>query len=1187
MSPPRAGPAEAAALPRRGSTSWHSVGPLAAEREHLRQLHAAATADVNPTAAWCAPRHPRPPEPRRPWASALIVFSGEGHDLDLAAQLRTRGLRVEAYDTKAGGESHDVLRHGLGDALVARTQRGDFDVVFLATPCSSYSVRHRPRLRSRRHPEGLPSAPPEWRRYLDKHNRLAALTGRLITAAQAAGAAWALENPADRGDRASPAWWPEYVDHGPIWLVEPVRRAIRDAGGQSRTFAQCAFGGRTQKWTTIAHSGGLAEWMAPLDDHGCRHGRVAHDEQASGRRPDGSSRAADAAAYPVRLNAFLADALAAWARRRFDGRRRSGPAPAEGGHVEDGHALGEDVAAACEAARLTPPRFASLRNRSAEDRAVLRHEALPGALHDPSATTKPPVAAAAAERRRAAERAARAASGPQPEAAEMARPAREARIAAGPIAIHQLYLDGVYEAEIASWLRDADAAVADLRAGRASQRVPTRIITQEQMQPWARGVVWDCADPADCRPVARSTRDTVFRGERQLDRAALRRIAAELDWHDDDIVAQCGEGGVEVRSACALDTVLSFHHLGLREHVDAAARVVAADQREDWVDRPVRHLPFAPCRVLPRNVVQQERSRLVPDPGGGAPSLELYLKPRVTMDSSAGGDLAVNAGVAADERYVLLPSVQSHARGLAICDSFVDGPDGPADGAARAGSYVVDAESAYRFCPVQEADLWTQCFLWWGDDGAAGICVDRRLGFGGAFAPNRFERVSTLVAAHVQAMQEAFDRTAPLPPAAARCSAERYSLQVDGRLPRHSSQLWPAHRQVYIDDLSGSTLDDEVTPPAEVAEVTIDPSQIRVEGGVAAAHASRLHVHARLAVLGLRAFGLSAAPGKVVAGDPVIVLGLRVSRASWRVDCPALKRASMLADIDRQREAAEARLEVSRRPAERLVGRCGNLSQVLPELQRFMHGGYAVTMAAWAIGGRRRRPPNLQLARGSGAFHGWLELLDVARQLISDNDGVQLAPARAFPGRDEPGTLTVTSDASGVDGVGGYAFDASDPGTVWLVSEPWPADILAALHAASAEGGASGKETWGLSMPAAELFGSIAVTAAVAAARSGDPTAVIAVGDCAPAAGALNSATSGNPQMRTLLREAFGSLWLGVAVPRASNSDADRLSHPARLPEVLAAAAAAGLAVRVAAITDASWAAVRRAAALGVGRPRR
>eukprot|EP00965_Chrysotila_dentata_P112632 3722185-Pleurochrysis_carterae.AAC.1 len=112
------------------------------------------------------------------------------------------------------------------------------------------------------------------------------------------------------------------------------------------------------------------------------------------------------------------------------------------------------------------------------------------------------------------------------------------------------------------------------------------------MAPWARGVVWDCADPRRCEPVQRSTRRTTFAGGRQLDRAALRAAAAALRWHDDDIVAQAGEGGVEVRSGCELLTVLAFHHPGLMSQAAAAASAVEADAREEWISAPTRHLPF-------------------------------------------------------------------------------------------------------------------------------------------------------------------------------------------------------------------------------------------------------------------------------------------------------------------------------------------------------------------------------------------------------------------------------------------------------------------------------------------------------------------------------------------------------------------------------------------------------------------
>ena len=719
----------------------------------------------------------------RTWASVLVVFSGPGHETDLAARLTARGVLASAIDTKIGGYRHDVTRHAVASGLLAAVAAGHFDFVFIATPCSSYSVAHRPRLRSRRLPMGIAQVPAEWRRYIDKHNAIGDFTAQLIDAADAIGVSWAVENPADRGDRHSLAYWPRHADHAPLWRHHAVAAAITAAGGVLRTFAQCAFHSPFQKWTSIAHAAAASPEFAALADYACPHGREQHAERAHGLDAEGRSRSERAAAYPPAMNEFIANAIVRSVLRIADAAAGRRPSPA-GGRISDGRQLGGEVAAACEAARHDPPRWASLRNRRAMTPDAIRGEAFPGDLYHPHVSSKPLLLQAARMRERRAAEAAQALSDGLP--AE-----RQRRIDSGPIHISQLYLDGVYEQDVTPWLRRAAQAGAAIRAGARAPRVPTVTIGQDRMQPWARGVVWDCHDPHHCTPVQRSTRHTVFPGARQLDRAALRRIAASLDWHDHDIVAQAGEGGVEPRSHCSLDTVLSFHHPSLVEAFDAAERVVAADIAEQWVDAPIAHLPFVPCRVLPRGVIMQERARMVPSPDGGEPAVESYLKPRVTMDSSDHGTDAVNAGVESHERSITLPRSQDQARGLAICDT--------AGGEhTRAASYVVDAESAYRFCQIQHADLWTQCFLWFTGEGSAGVCVDRRLGFGGAFAPNRFQRISTLVAAHVQSMQAAFDATQP-PPAPARLwTAERRHRQEQGGLEGSDRQLSPRYIQVYI-----------------------------------------------------------------------------------------------------------------------------------------------------------------------------------------------------------------------------------------------------------------------------------------------------------------------------------------------------------------------------------------------------
>ena len=828
------------------------------------------------------------------WASALIVFAGPGHDDDLASNLRARGVHVDAFDTKLGGHEHDVTVPAVADALLSATASGKYDFIFIATPCSSYSVAHRPQLRSRRTPMGLPSVPPSWLRYLDKHNLLGSFTARLVAAAESAGAPWAIENPADRGDATSPAYWKLYDDHAPLWMHQHVSSALGDAHAVLRTFAQCSFDSPFQKWTTIAHPPSISTEFGFLDEHACHHGRSLHLARAHGLAPDGYSISAASAAYPPAMNRALARAIAHSITRaaQLDVPH---PAAAVGGRISDGHQLGADVAAACEGARHHPPRWASLRNRLPASVASLRAEPFPGDLFHPHISSKPPIARAARLRaQREAEQAALSASST---AADRLR-----RISAGPINISQLFHDGVYVGIIAPWMTHADAAFAAIAAGGAVNRPPTVTVGQEQMQPWARGIVWDCHAPSACVPVQRSTRSTIFPGKRQLDRAALRHVAADLHWHDADIIAQAGEGGVECRSHCPLDTVLAFHHQSLVAEHSSAEKVVIADLAEEWISAPVRHLPFVPCRILPRGVIMQERARLVPATDGGEPTAEAYLKPRITTDSSHGGDAAVNAGVESHERGTNLPRAQDHARGLAICDT--------AGGAhLRASSYVVDAESAYRFCPVQQADLWTQCFLWHDSSGSAGVCIDRRLGFGGAFAPNRFQRISTLVAAHIQSLHAAFDATQPLPPTAALWVAERTARQLRGELPPCGhlgigSHLSPRYLQVYVDDFNGAALLDLVETPPAVADIIIHPALSLANGASHAPAGTRVHVHAQLAVRGLRDVGLDAQPNKVVVGDPVTSLGLRVSRAERQINCPALKRASLLDSAARQRSEA-------------------------------------------------------------------------------------------------------------------------------------------------------------------------------------------------------------------------------------------------------------------------------------------
>ena len=200
----------------------------------------------------------------------------------------------------------------------------------------------------------------------------------------------------------------------------------------------------------------------------------------------------------------------------------------------------------------------------------------------------------------------------------------------------------------------------------------------------------------------------------------------------------------------------------------------------------------------------------------------------------------------------------------------------------------------------------------------------------------------------------------------------------------------------------------------------------------------------------------------------------------------------------------------------------------------------------------------------------------MATGLLTANEGVALAPRLRFPSLREEGVFVSTTDASGNDGVGGYVFVAGRRNTVVIVSALWPADVQAAKD----EDSRPAAERTGrpmFTMPAAELFGALAVPRAAAAALETLPAAVYAVGDCQPAIGAINRASSGRAQMHEIVRHsrAWCRQWLAVHVPREANLDADRLSHPHLAHEVEADARRAGLVVVRASFLDADWAALR------------
>ena len=1125
------------------------------------------------------PLRPQPP-PRAPGGTRpriLLVFSGPGEsEQALMHLLRARGHTVTAIDTKLGGHAHDVLGP-LGDDLHRRILTRQFDTVFLAPPCSSFSVHHGGKLRSRAQPDGVLPIPEEWQAYLTKHNALASLAARLFTACHLAGIPVAAENPADRSDPDSPAHWKEREDHGSLWRTSAWSQATRDTAASPLTFAQCAFNSAAQKWTTILASPLMLPALSNLGSGAfrCTHGLAPHRVVLTGRDEWGRSRTALAAAYPPALDLFLADALGAAALAHLcdpNPVTRATPRPPCDGIAAAGPALGPTSQAACESARLAPLGFSSPRALIPSSEVELRREALPGDLHAPVTSSKPCSNGKTLRRKSLFPDQGRAPLSDQPPAPPLPPSGLPKGAPHGPIPIQDLFLGDVYRDQVQTWLALADTAVKALRQGRKPPKVPTRTILQDQLQPWAQGVVWDCTTPTNCKPVVRSDRNTVFPGKRQTDRAALRRVAALLDWHDTDLLDQIGEGGIEVRSSCEPAIVLVFHHDSLLTALPMAEKSVAAHLKEEWVSPLSRHLPFVPCRLQPHGVVLQSRTRISPDG-----SVEEYDKPRITTDASFGGVDSVNAGVKDLDRAVCLPTVQQLGRGWAICDTAY-----PKSSTRGTSAYCVDAESAYSFMCMQRADWWMQVSVWWDPiTGVCGFMINYRMGFGGAFAPNRFERGSTLAAAYAQYLQRQFDREQPPPPSAQRWSSDRRALQRDGLLPQGEAQCTPAYLQVYIDDFTGAAGNDAVTSPPCVDHITMDPDGMTTLGCGPAPADSRVMVHAKLCILALAHLGLHAAPQKTMCGCPLIALGMRLDVKRGIIDCPPNKRTSVLFDIRRQRAMATSTRGIMNARVRRLVGRLCNLSQVTPALRPVLHGGYALCVTEWlaAASTSSRGPADVTLSERGTALADWINLLDTADALISDNKGVALAPRLRAPRRDGHGSVTCVTDASGIHGFGGYAFAAHQPNTVYLTSEYWPTEALDALEATADPNQAHYRRTNQLGkirpsfpMPAGELYAAILMPTMLA--RSVHIRTCFAVGDCDPAVRTLRSSHSGHPQMRRLVNFASEAAftWVPAHVPREANSDADRLSHPELLGDVTQDLEKAGFTVLRLRPTASDWA---------------
>ena len=1129
----------------------------------------------------------------------LYIFSGPRRPLDgFAAMATTAGFDTTELDLEHGGEEHDMGDQANRARVLLDLRAGEYCAVLVATPCKTFSIArgNHPEgtklfgLRSPRFPSGPPWLDAATRALVDEHDRLVAFSAEVLSVALDLDIDFVLENPAPRNDTSLASSWPERAHLLQIWDTTPLRlfRARAGARAELLVVPQCAFGptpsGKVfQKYTGLLCSRRVAGRLADLRFLTCNHAR--HDEVACGENGP------LAAAYPAALNDALAFGLTgvrrttplprppphassppplpppppplappsppAEAAPAATPQRAASPAPPDSiepprlgpdrsintGYITDGPSLSAPVRAAVEDARTRRRKWASFANLEPASTDELRAAPMPNLLPQAGRTEWP---------------------GPPSQPGADERLAEFRATLGRNIAITDLWLPEEWR-RFQAWMAKARRGVSQKSA----------IFPQSSLQPLARGFVWDTRNPDDCIPMQPSDEHTRFPGKRQINREAFCRMAAEVGSRDADILGQVGRGGVESRSRCELTSELHSHAPGLCARPEAAAAAVDKELEEEWALGPFTLPPTVPIRALPRDVIEQQRSRVLE---GGV--VEDYLKDRITLNPSRGSD-SVNAGIPKCEREVSLTTARDLGYTLAVIDV-------PArDAGCGVAGYGVDMTSAYSFLLVQRLDWWQFAYIWFDEDGAAHFRLLIRVGFGGAMSPRRFQSVSVIITAYARMLQARFDALNPPPPEVLRWVREREGLQRRGALPPGADQRTPSAAGVYIDDLAGGCCDDEVEVPpilygVDTAAVDLGELSAFAAGGQPLRRSSRPAAHCFCAIAAVRRAGLEETPGKTEGGDVFVNLGLRLSLREGRIDCPGPKRRILLRDLGLWHERVEAARPFERAMAHKQVGRIGNLTQVLPELLTHISAGYAASNAGYrpAGGGRRRLVSSVPLKRGSTLHSGLSQLLPHAIAVVERNEGVPLAPRAAFASLDEPGVLLLVSDASGHDGFGGWAFAGPHDSSPAVLSEPWPDDMREALRQYKLPAAQRAPGAPLLSMPAAELFTAVALAAAAAALKP--HTAVIAVGDCDPAARALDAASSGTPQMDALLAAARRRVkqWLGVAIPREWNLDADRLSHPAQLDAVLSDARAAGLSPRVVSTPDECWVSLRAASRL-------
>ena len=470
--------------------------------------------------------------------------------------------------------------------------------------------------------------------------------------------------------------------------------------------------------------------------------------------------------------------------------------------------------------------------------------------------------------------------------------------------------------------------------------------------------------------------------------------------------------------------------------------------------------------------------------------------------------------------------------------------------------WALDLSDAYRMLAVHWSELWQQGFIW-----IDGFRINLRCLFGTSSMVGYFQRVSMHVKRRGDMDVMRYDRMLP-PAASTRVWMQRLAEKMAG------------FNMMYLDDMLG----------ASFLAVGQRPVTAHRTSATLAGVESRPQAHQRLCAQRFRRAGWKIAADKIELGYRIVGLGLGVDSGDdpeclheGDLFCPETKRRGMIMDTEKllplrwtTREKA-LRRATPRGPADKLVGRFGNIAQIEPAGRAQLGPLFAAVAAKHKVRGKLKLPSRLWLHGDASGQIGFQESLAWWLAALSRGIAAPLTPKRTFPPLGAPGTLAVLTDAAREDGTGVGGFTciqrrAVSRPTFLYVSVPWPLWARNDLQSNY------------LSMPAGEGFGSVAFIDAVVRTLEG-VTHLYIYTDCLAFQCAINSEASGSPQMDALVRWLLdrhpGVQFLAFHQPGKRNRAADGLSRDGHGGEkartIVGEALAADLLPEEIELSDVSW----------------